>query len=66
MCPDKLNVTNNTCECSERVGTSINSYHLFLEIKEFFEKNVALGIYADIPVEKPHYIGSSNNEYRQA
>ena len=57
MSHNKLNEITNTCECSVRVGTKINSYDLFLEIKDFFEKNTEAGIFADVPVKEPFYIG---------
>ena len=28
------------CECSERIGSLINSYQLYEEIKRFFEEQV--------------------------
>ena len=54
----------NMCECSERVEININSYGLFMEIKEFFENSVKAGIYADIPVKKPYYIGKGSFGYK--
>ena len=47
------------CNCDTRGETSINSHALFLELKAFFGENVRLGIYKEIPVKKPFYIGYS-------
>lgn len=43
------------CDCEERVGVEINSMALFEELKEFFSRQVGLGIFQDIPVKKPFY-----------
>lgn len=45
------------CECNERIGSEINSYQLYEEIKIFFKEQVIKGIYAELFVEKPYYIG---------
>lgn len=45
------------CDCAERTGIEINSYDLFVELREFFEKQTAEGIFAAIPAKEPHYIG---------
>ncbi|MDO5539030.1 MAG: hypothetical protein Q4F83_02995 [Eubacteriales bacterium] len=45
------------CDCKERIGIEIKSYRMFDELKDFFEKRVTEGIFEDIPVEAPHYIG---------
>lgn len=47
------------CDCAERIGIEINSYKLFLELKEFFEEQAQKGIFEDVPVEEPYYIGYS-------
>ncbi|MDR2977779.1 MAG: hypothetical protein LBV19_10920 [Streptococcaceae bacterium] len=47
------------CDCSEREGVEINSYQLFLDLKAFFEGQTAKGIFEDIPVETPSYVGYS-------
>lgn len=46
-----------TCDCAERVGIEINSYKLFEELQEFFEGQVERGIFSDVPVTTPYYIG---------
>ena len=48
------------CECSERYEVEIDSYALFQEIKTFFESQAKNGIYFDIPVEIPYFIGHSD------
>lgn len=45
------------CDCNERISIEINSYQLFVETKHFFEVQVKRGIFIDIPVEKPYYVG---------
>ena len=47
------------CDCAERIGIEINSYKFFIELKEFFEGQVQKGIFEDVPVEEPYYIGYS-------
>lgn len=64
MSHDKINIIYNSCECNERTGTKINSFNLFEEIKVFFEKTVEAGIYTDIPVKEPYYIGKGNDGYK--
>jgi acetone carboxylase gamma subunit len=48
------------CECSERYETKIDTWKLFEEIKKYFEEEVLLGTYEDIPVTKPYYVGHSD------
>ena len=45
------------CDCAERIGIKINSYDFFIELKEFFEGQVQKGIFEDVPVEEPYFIG---------
>ena len=45
------------CDCAERIGIEINSYKFFIELKEFFEGQVQKGIFEDVPVEEPYFIG---------
>jgi len=47
------------CDCKERIGTKINSWKQFEELKVFFDVQVKAGIFVEIPVEKPYYIGYS-------
>ncbi len=47
------------CECEERMEVKIDSYSLFQEVKVFFEREVAKGIYQDVLVEMPYYVGCS-------
>ena len=47
------------CDCAERLGIRINSYNFLIELKEFFEGQVQKGIFEDVPVEEPYYIGYS-------
>ena len=42
------------CECSERIGSVINSYQLYEEIKMFFEEQVKEGRFSEVPVEKTY------------
>lgn len=63
MSPDKTNAIHNTCECNERVETKIDSCSLFEEINAFFKENVMAGVYSDIPVIEPYYIGKGQNGY---
>ena len=45
------------CECSERIGSVINSYQLYEEIKMFFEEQVKEGRFSEVPVEKTYCNG---------
>ncbi len=47
------------CDCKERYGIKINSYKLFEELKNFFEEQVKKGVFNDIPVAEPFYVGHS-------
>jgi len=47
------------CECDERYETKINSALLFEEIKCFFEEQVEKGIYKEVPVKTPYFVGRS-------
>ena len=49
------------CDCAERIGIKINSYDFFIELKEFFEGQVQKGIFEDVPVEEPYFIGYCGN-----
>lgn len=48
------------CECNQLHETEINSWDLFQEIKTYFLKKEEEGLYENIPVTKPYYIGYSN------
>ena len=52
-------VQSLNCKCAERCETKINSFTLFQEIKLFFEDEVKKGIYQDVPVKIPFYLGYS-------
>ena len=45
------------CDCNERIGIKINSYDLFIELKNYFEEQTEKGIFKDVPVEKPYFQG---------
>lgn len=45
------------CDCDERMGIEINSYELFKELKEFFERQVKETIFCEVPVELPYFQG---------
>lgn len=47
------------CECSERIGSVINSYQLYEEIKMFFEEQVKEGRFSEVPVENRIVMGLS-------
>ena len=48
------------CDCDERVGIEINSLKLFEELMSFFKSQIVRGIFQDIEVKKPYYIGYDN------
>ena len=50
------------CECQERYEADIDSWALFEEIKKYFEEQVLLDVYKDIPVSKPYYVWQSGKE----
>ena len=50
-----------SCDCHERIGTKILSYKQFIELKDFFEGQVARGIFADVPVERPYFVSYGIN-----
>lgn len=45
------------CDCNERIGTKINSWRQFEELKSFFETQTEHGLFQEIPVKKPYYVG---------
>lgn len=45
-----------SCDCEERIGVEINSYQQFEELKNFFNEQIENGTFAEIKVEKPHYV----------
>lgn len=47
------------CDCNERIGININSWKQFQELKVFFEEQVKKGLFIEIPVKKPYYVGYS-------
>ena len=50
------------CDCAERIGIKIVTYKMFEELKEFFDLQVEKGIFREVPVEKPFYIGVGSDE----
>jgi len=47
------------CDCCEREEIKINSWQYFLDVKKFFEEKEKEGVFKEIPVKKPYYIGTS-------
>jgi len=45
------------CDCKERVETKIDSMKLFDDLKAFFEKQVEKGVFSDVKVSQPYYVG---------
>lgn len=45
------------CDCDERIGIEINSWKQFEDLKKFFESQVKKGIFVEIEVKKPLYVG---------
>lgn len=45
------------CDCDERIGVKINSWKQFEELKSFFDNQVKNGMFIEIPVKKPYYVG---------
>lgn len=41
----------------ERVGIKVDTIALFSELKNFFNEQVEKGIFTDVPVTVPYYIG---------
>ena len=53
------------CECINRYPAEINSIALFNEIKAFFEEQVSLSIYDDVPVAEPYYSWKSDGKNKK-
>ena len=49
------------CDCNERIGIKINSWNQFEELNSFFQEQVQEGIFIEISIEKPYYVGYSAN-----
>ena len=45
------------CDCQDRHGVEINSYDLFVELKEYFDEQKELGIFSEVKADKPYFIG---------
>lgn len=45
------------CDCNERIGIKINSYQLFENLKNFFDRQVEQGLFLDVPVAEPYFCG---------
>jgi len=50
------------CDCNERIGVEINSFHLYEELKEFFDTQVHNKVFDDIPVKLPYFNGYNLKE----
>lgn len=53
------------CDCNKRDETEIDSQKKFKEIKDFFEQQVSDGIFKEITVSKPYYIGYSDLQKKE-
>lgn len=49
------------CDCAERIGIKVNSWIQFEELKAFFKEQTENGVFAEVSVDTPHYIGYSND-----
>lgn len=49
------------CDCDERIGIKINSWKQFEELKDFFDEQVKKGLFIEVPVDRPYYVGRSAN-----
>lgn len=47
------------CDCDERIGTKINSWKQYEELKKFFDEQVERGIFIEVSVKRPYYVGYS-------
>ncbi len=50
------------CDCNERITTDVSTEKTFQELKNFFSQQVELGIFKDIPVTEPFYVGEGKLE----
>lgn len=50
-------VSMKQCDCDERIGIEINSFQLYEELKNFFEKQVKDEVFCDVPVKLPYFYG---------
>lgn len=50
------------CDCNERVGIEINSQKQFEDLENFFLIQSKNGIFEDIQIKKPYYIGLNLND----
>lgn len=48
------------CDCKERIGVEIDSYKIYEQLQQFFEEQVRRGIFVEIPVGTPYYIGTDD------
>lgn len=45
------------CDCDERIGVEINSFKLLEELKIFFDEQIDLRKFSEIPVSEPYFSG---------
>ncbi len=47
------------CECIQRHEINISSWAIMEEMKIYFDEQVSLGIYEELTVKEPYFIGKS-------
>lgn len=47
------------CDCNERVALKISAAKLFEDLEEFFDSQLKTGIFSEIKVREPYFIGHS-------
>ena len=50
------------CDCNERIGIDVSTQKEFMELKDFFNQQVEDGIFKDVPVTEPFYVGEGKLE----
>lgn len=53
-----------TCDCAKRIGVEIRSYGQFEEIQNFFQEQTRRGVFLDIPVTVPYYVGKGTQKLK--
>ena len=52
------------CDCCERIGIKINTWKQFEMLEQLFKEKVRDGIFEEIPVSKPYYIGMGEEKIK--
>jgi len=50
------------CQCLNKNEMMISTYQEFIEMKNFFQEQISSGVFEEIDVKQPYYIGYSRRQ----